>query len=460
MLKTLSLTGKGRIEEGTPKRRTVAGPHTKLMQVQIEKLVFGGDGLGRSDGKPIFVYKSVPGDELEIEITDDKKSYAKGVIKKIIKPSPDRIKPPCKYFDQCGGCDHQNISYQNQLKYKDQILQEVIDRAGIKIKPEKIIASSNEPFYYRNSIRFSFVQGDNQISFARHNYKNDKELVPVDSCGLQSKISNDILSKLKNYINKNIEHKSSFWQLKIREGKVTGDVMVEIITSSDDLPGEKGIVKVLKTIEGVKSIYHTVATGKSLLNLRRRLIFGSPVIYEKIGSFTFQISPESFFQPNSLGAKTLYDVVKKYSSVKFGDEIVDLYCGTGTIGIYLSTLAKKVTGIDEVTEAIRDAIDNARINKIKNCVFICLSSDNVSTKLLNNCIVIVDPPRAGLNKKLIDKISKSKFMRLIYVSCNPATFARDLKLFGGRGVAAKKIQAVDMLPQTHHIELVSLLEKI
>jgi len=431
------------------------------MQVQIEKLVFGGDGLGRSDGKPIFVHKSVPDDVLNVEIIDDKKNYSKGVIKKIIKPSPDRITPPCKYFDLCGGCDHQNISYQNQLKFKDDVLQEVFDRAKIKVKPENIIASSNEPFYYRNSIRFSFLlDNDGQIAFARHSYQSNKEFVIVDSCILQSELSNEILSKLKRYINKNIEHKSSFWQLKISEGKVTGDVMVEIITSSDDLPKEKGIVEILKKIGGVKSIYHTVAAGKSLLNLRRRLTFGSPVIYEKIGSFTFQISPESFFQPNSFGAKTLYDIVKKYAEVKFGDEIVDLYCGTGTIGIYLSTLAKKVSGIDEVPQAIRDACDNARINKIKNCDFVCAPADNVPLKLLDNCILIVDPPRAGLSKKLIDKISKSKFRRLIYVSCNPATFARDLKLFEDGGVVMKKIQPVDMLPQTHHVELVSLLEKM
>ena len=445
----------------------MAGPQTKLMQVQIEKLVFGGDGLGRSDGKPIFVHKSVPGDELDVKIVDDKRNYSKGIIKKVIKPSLDRIKPPCKYFDLCGGCDHQNISYQKQLKYKDDVLREVFDRAKIKVKPENIIASSKEPFYYRNSIRFRFVcDKDNMIHFARHKIDthnlNDRSIslcVLIDKCMLLSEKSNILLEKLGNYINKNVGYKSSFWQLKIREGKVTGDVMVEIITSSDDLPKEKGIVEVLKKIDGVKSIYHTVAAGKSLLALRRRLIFGSPVIYEKIGSFTFQISPESFFQPNSLGAKTLYNTVKEFANVKFGDEVVDLYCGTGSIGIYLSTLAKKVSGIDEVPQAIRDACDNTRINKIKNFVFTCSSSDDVSPKLLDNSILIIDPPRAGLNKKLIVKISKSKFKRLIYVSCNPATFARDLKLFGDRGVVARKIQPVDMLPQTHQIELVSELSK-
>jgi len=447
------------------------------MQILIEKLVFGGDGFGRmEDGRPIFVSKAVPDDEVEIKITEDKKNYSKGVIEKIIKPSSDRIKPPCPYFENCGGCDHQNISYQNQLKYKDEIFKEVLDRAKVKVKPEKIIPGSNHPFYYRNSIRFFFVLDKNKnIQFARHNYADDSKFVIVDSCMLQSEIANKILTLLKDFINKNILYKSSLWQLKIREGKRTGDVMIEIITADDDLPEQEGIIKVLKTIPGIRSIYHTIAPGKSLLNLKRRLIFGSPIIYEKVGGFTFQISPESFFQTNSEGVKTLYDKIKEFADVKFGDAIVDLYCGSGTIGIYLSTLAKKVVGSEIEAVAIRDAKDNARINKISNCEFVCADLNKFNNLAIEqparssfvaddagglfNCIIILDPPRAGLSKKLINIISKSKFKRLIYVSCDSSTFARDLKYFADREVIAKKIQPIDMFPQTHHIECVGLLLK-
>lgn len=433
------------------------------MRVYIEKLVFGGDGFGRmEDGRPIFVSKAVPGDEVEVKISEDKKNYSKGVIEKIIKSSPDRVKPPCQYFEYCGGCDQQNISYQNQLKYKDEIFQEVLHRAKVKVKPEKIIVGSNHPFYYRNSIRFFFVSDKNKnIHFARHNFSDDSKFVVVESCMLQSEIANKILATIKDFINKNVLYKSSFWQLKIREGKRTGDVMIEIITADDELPEQNGIIKVLKNIKGVRSIYHTIAPGKSLLNLKRRLIFGSPIIFEKIGGFTFQISPESFFQTNSQGIRTLYDKIKEFADVKFGDRVIDLYCGTGTIGIYLSTLAKKVVGIEIVPEAIRDAIDNAKINKIKNCEFVC--SDAMKwlkqNRKIKINIIIIDPPRAGVKKELIFDICNLDFDILVYVSCDPSTFARDLKIFEDKGIAVKKIQPIDMFPQTHHIECVGLLLK-
>ncbi|MCX6810917.1 MAG: 23S rRNA (uracil(1939)-C(5))-methyltransferase RlmD [Candidatus Berkelbacteria bacterium] len=442
------------------------------MEVEIEKMVFAGSGLAHLDygeplrghdqskGKALFVRKVVPGDIVEVKLVDEKKDFAFGVVEKVIKPSEMRIDPPCKYFYQCGGCEHQNISYQNQLKIKEELVGESLLRNKIDAKVLPIIAGSDKEFFYRNSIRYMFLlDNKNQIQFARHGYPDDRELVAVDRCLLQSEKSNLILEKLRQYINKNIVEKKSLWQLKIREGKRTGDVMVEIITSSDDLPGKKGIVDVLKQIDGIKSIYHTITPAKSLLKLRRRLIFGSPVIQEKIGSYTFQISPESFFQTNSEGVKTLYDKIKEFANVEIGDEIVDLYCGTGSIGIYLSTLAKKVTGIEVVPEAIRDAKDNAKINKITNCEFICSDISNLAIQQYNNCILILDPPRAGLSKDLIGKLTTDNWKRLIYTSCNPATFARDLKYFMEKGITAKKIQPIDMFPQTHHTELVAELLK-
>ncbi|MEI6144744.1 MAG: 23S rRNA (uracil(1939)-C(5))-methyltransferase RlmD [Candidatus Berkelbacteria bacterium] len=431
------------------------------MQVEIEKMGFAGSGIGHlDDGRVVFVKKVAPGHIVKIELTDQKKDFAFGAVKKIIKPSEMRIDPPCKYFYQCGGCEHQNISYKNQLIIKENLVKESLSRQKIDAQILPIIAGSEKELYYRNSIRFMFMlDKNNQIAFARHGYLNDKELVVVDECLLQSEKSNLILEKLRCYINENIDHKTSFWQLKIREGKRTNDVMVEIITASDDLPGEKGIVDVLKSVDSVKSIYHTIAPAKSLLRLRRRLIFGSPVIYEKIGSYTFQISPESFFQTNSEGVKTLYDKIKEFADIEIGDEVVDLYCGTGSIGIYLSTLAKKVTGIEVVSEAIRDAKDNAKINKITNCEFIQSDSSNITIEQLNNKIIILDPPRAGLPKDLILQLATCNFKNLVYVSCNPPTFARDLKYFQIVGISAKKIQPVDMFPQTHHTELVAELSK-
>jgi len=429
------------------------------MQIEIEKIVSGGLGLGFANGgKPIFVAKSVPGDKLEINIIEEKKHYAFGAISKILSPSKLRIKPACPYFDFCGGCDHQNISYPNQLKIKEAVFLEVLTRAGINVKPHLIIAGSNQPLFYRNSIRFFFLYNDDKITFARkHFYKSDK-LIAIDSCLLQSETANLILATLKNYINAKVADKSPFWQLKIRQGKSTAEFMVEIITTFDHLPDKEGIVEVLKNIKGIKSIYHTVAPAKSLKNLQRHLIFGSPIIREKIGRYTFQISPQSFFQTNSLGVKILYDIIKNYADIKIGQRVLDLYCGTGTIGLYLSSLAKEIVGVESLREAVNDANDNARLNKVLNVQFVQADVD----KFLNSSIgkfdvIITDPPRAGLTKQIIQKIAQLKAKKIIYVSCNPPTFARDIKIFEQHGWRLSRLQPIDMFPQTHHLEIVSEL---
>lgn len=444
------------------------------MKIRIEKLIYEGFGLGHelengsfgeqknSANKKIFVRKSVPGDELEVEILKEKKNYAEAITKRIINPSDKRVNPICSYFEKCGGCEHMNISYKDQLKFKDQIFKETLKRAKIDLFPEPIIPGSNFEYFYRNSIRFFFVKDKSGISFARHNYIYNKGLTKVEKCFLQSETANEILINLKKIINEKVENKALLWQLKIREGKFTEEFMVEIITTGNELPGEKHIVEVLKNLPNIKSIYHTVAPGKSLKNLRRRLIYGSPIIYEKIGRYKFQISPESFFQTNSLGVHTLYEKIKEFAKVGPGDNLLDLYCGTGSIGIYLSTLAKKVIGVEIVPEAIRDAKDNAKINNVQNCDFFCANASDVKNLKLKNIsfdIVIVDPPRAGLSEQLIAEISKWKMRNLIYVSCNPATFARDLKIFKELGFSIKRIQPIDMFPQTHHIECIGLLEK-
>lgn len=430
--------------------------------IKIEKLIFEGFGLGHDkDGKPIFVRKAVPEDELDISVIKDKKNYAEAVIKEIVKPSKYRITPKCPKFDECGGCEHQNIPYLDQLKFKEEIFSETLRRQGIKCEIEPIIPGSDEPFFYRNSIRFFFVQDKNKnISFARHNFQYNKGYVEVDECFLQSKTCNEILHKLKKFINEEIEDKTLFWQLKIREGKFTNEFMVEIITTGENLSKQQKIIEVLRSITNIKSIYHTIAPGKSLRNLRRKLIYGSPIIHEKIGKNIFEISPESFFQTNSLGVMTLYDKIKEYANIKGGENILDLYCGTGTIGIYLSTLAKSITGVEIVLEAVRDAKDNAKLNHIHNCEFICADASdirNLKFEIRNYNVVVLDPPRAGLSKNIIGILVKIK-SRIIYTSCNPATFARDIKLFENFGRKLSKVQPIDMFPQTHHIECVSLIQ--
>jgi len=449
------------------------------MKLEIEKLIYEGWGIGHDENnRAIFVKKSVPSDILEVKVTKEKKNYAEAVIEKIITPSPKRADSPCRYFDLCGGCEHQNIAYPDQLKFKEEIFRETLSRAKIETEILPIIRAS-EPLYYRNSIRFFLVEQKNgKKIFTRHNYlytdglacPEHVEWVEAESCLLQSEKSNEILAKILEVVNS--DHDKSiekFYQVKIREGKATDEFMVELMTEDNHLPFESELKIALKEITEIKSLYHTVTPGKRLNNIRRRLLFGSPIIYEKIGRYKFQISPDSFFQTNSLGVHILYDKIKEFAEIEIGDTVLDLFCGTGSIGIYLSTLAKKIIGIEVVQSAINDAKINARLNNIFNCEFINADANKILDKPINKLTdqlinkIIIDPPRAGLNKKLIQQLASfmdfKNFTNLIYVSCNPATFARDIKEFERFGLKLKKVQPLDMFPQTHHLECVGLLVK-
>ncbi len=435
------------------------------MNIKIEKMIFEGWGIGHdTTGKAVMVKKSVPGDTLEVKITKNKANYSEAVIEKVIDPSPLRITPKCHFFNLCGGCDHQNIAYPDQLKLKEALFSETLSRANIDTDILPIV-QAGEPVFYRNSNRFAFkIDDNNTLRYCRHNYLYRDGLVEVKDCLLESETANKIVETFVDFINNNIEDKSSFWQIKIREGKMTDEFMVEIITSSDQFPQKQKLVDLLAKISGVRSIYQTVATNKSLKHLQRYLLYGSPVIFEKIGRFNFQISPDSFFQTNSLGVKTLYDKIKDFADIKPGDDVLDLFCGTGSIGIYLSTLAKKVTGVEIVQNAINDAKSNAKINKIQNCDFICANAKKWLAQNYNHQFnkIVVDPPRAGLDKEIIGLLSRFSIsidLKIVYVSCNPATFSRDIIEFEKQGLVLKKVQPIDMFPQTHHIECVGLIQK-
>jgi len=433
------------------------------MKLTIEKLVFEGKGLSRSNnGQVIFTKKSVPGDELEISPVNEKKSFSDGKIDKIVTASPFRIKAKCPHFEVCGGCDHQNIALKDQLRFKDDIFHEVLTRAKVETKILPIISGSDTEFGYRNTMRFFLtLDKEGKLSLAMHDAADYRRLIEIDHCDLISEKANLVLNSLVDFLNKNVENTSSFSQIKIREGINTDSIMLELFTSSEFLPNKDKIIDFVGTLPDIKSFYHSTIRNDNIDQARRKLLGGSAIIFEKTGKYSFQISPESFFQTNSFAMENLYDVIKEMAEIKMGESVLDLFCGAGTIGIYLSMFAKKTTGIDIVQSAINDANANAKINKVINCEFICDSADHF---LLRNKAefdkIIVDPPRTGLTSYAVEMISKMKFRKLIYISCNPATFARDVKLFETFGLKLKKVQPVDMFPQTYHIECVGVIEKI
>ena len=368
----------------------------------------------------------------------------------------------CEYFARCGGCDLQNIDYANQLKIKDDLIDKLITKYAIVIKDRRnIIPGSKEPIFYRNSIRFEFCRNTKgELKIARHNPLSSKNPTITDYCLLQSEKSNIFLQSILNIYNKLEYTGEDLWQVKVREGKFTNEFMLEIITINSNLPLKQELISTIKQFPEIKSLYQTIAPDKDVYKIIRKLIYGRPVIFEKIGRFKFQISPESFFQTNSLGIKTLYDTIKQLADIRIGDRVLDLYTGTGSIAIYLSILAKTITGVESVKQAVNDANSNARINSITNCKFVC---NEVGEFLKNNTndfdVIILDPPRAGLQEDIIKLVSKSFFKQLVYISCNPETFFRDIQMFNKHGINLNVLQPIDMFPQTHHIELVGLLRK-
>ena len=431
------------------------------MQLEIEKIIYEGFGLGHLDNRSLMVRKSVPGDLLKVDIIKEKKSYSLASIREIVRPSAERIVPKCQHFDSCGGCDHQNLTYQNQLKWKGQIFSETLHRSKIDCEILPILAGSEESFYYRNVMRYFFDRKDNgNLTLSMHHCEDFSRLIPIEKCYLQSEQANMIMDTVLKTLNSVHYNDLQFQQIRLREGKYTGELMVEIFTKSDNLPARDNLVAELKNTGIVKSFYHCISQNNQIGGCQRRLLFGSPIIYEKIGKMTFQISPDSFFQTNSLGVANLYNQIKELAEIQMGDSVLDLFCGTGTIGLYLATLAKSVTGVELVQNAVNDARANAKINKIGNCQFFCVDTDKFLEEDKHSYdLLIVDPPRSGLTRETIKNIRNREFRRLIYVSCNPATFARDIPLLeSNHKLKLKRVQPIDMFPQTHHIECIGILD--
>ena len=456
-----------------------------IIEVKVDSISFGGSGFAKYDDIAIFIDKALPGQKLKVKLFKKYKSYFKAGIVEIIDETPFSLDPKCIHFNDCGGCSFQNFDYKEQLKQKEIQVKDTLSHIGnlksLKVNP---ILGAKEQFNYRNKMEFTF--SSNQW-FEKHNPKEKKELclglhpkgrfdktINLESCQIQSNIANKIMNTARDVaIKSNLipydirKHKGFLRQLVIRSADYNNETMVIIVTSKNDQKKLEPLVKELIKINEIKSIINNVNSRKADVSYsnERYLLHGDEFITEKIGQYKFKISADSFFQTNSKQTKKLYDIIKKEANLK-GEEIVyDLYCGTGTIGIYLSSKAKKVFGFEIISSAIDDAIINADNNKVRNALFFQgdikdVLTDNQEIKTIEKPdISIVDPPRSGLHPKALKNIIKLDQKKIIYISCNPSTQARDLKELISHGYKVKNIQPVDMFPHTPHIESVVTLTK-
>ena len=464
----------------------------KKKNIVLENIELTGAGsLGKSISKKegekiIFTKNGVPGDIVDIRVRKKRKSFIEGDIIKIHKYSSKRTEPKCSHFELCGGCSWQNMSYKDQLIYKDAEVTENLNRIGKTDKYLKLpIIKSDKIYYYRNKMEFSFsnsrwiteneikkgdtIENKNALGF--HKSGMWSKVVDIEKCYLQANISN----KIRNYIkSKAQELNLEFFDLVKQQGDIrnlmirsttTKEIMILIQFYKFSKKTEKLLYFVKNEFPEINSILYVInkKSNDTIYDLDIKCYSGVDYITEKINNLSFKILAKSFFQTNSYQTDKLYKIVKRFSDLK-GDELIyDLYCGIGTISLFLANNVKKVIGIETVGDAIISAESNAKLNNISNCKFIKGDVKDIINKPIKNYenpdIIIVDPPRNGLDKSVIDSIIKLSPKKIIYVSCNSSTQARDIIDFK-KFYKLKTTQAIDMFPQTYHVENVVLLEKI
>ena len=458
------------------------------LEIEIEKIVFGGEGLGRVDGFTVFVPMSVPGDKLEIDIISVKKSYARGLITRIIEPSKDRIEDLSKVsFEDFDGCDFGMLKYEKQLEYKDKMLEEVLTKiSGIDLENVQVgkIIGSDEKVNYRNKTAEPFFKKDGIIQTGFYSRKSHNIFLAKESL-LKSEIAKMIIDKFLQKVNSFSGTKKEFKvfneinntgflkQIMVRNNE-KNEVMIIVIVNKNSQYNQ--LSKVLEEMydenECIKSVYISVKTEQNNVILGKNIhLFGSQYLEEEMEGLKFKIYPNSFFQINKKQALKLYDTAIEFLNEEKNNKnngkiyektVIDAFSGTGTIAMMLSKNIKKVIGIESVESSTLAAKLTSYENSIQNVEFVNGRVEKELPKILkreNIGAIVFDPPRRGIEEIALKSVIKNKIEKIVYISCNPATFARDVKILTENGYVLKKIMPVDMFPQTSHIEVVGLLEK-
>ena len=410
-----------------------------------------GQGIAKAGDLVVFVKGMIKGEVADVKIIAEKKNYSFGIIDKLIEPSPYRIESDCKVSYKCGGCDYRYIDYKYQLELKKEVL--VNTFKGYKV--EDIIPDDN-PYYYRNKVQIPLR--DNKMGFYR---KFSNDIVEFDDCLLESNLANQIIRDLKPLIN---EYKVSRYirHILIKHAKETDEIMLGFIVNSFDIDINEIVNIITNKYPQIKSVIVNLNTTDSnvILGSEEKVIYGNSYISDIYDGIKVNISLKSFYQVNHNQMLKLYNKVKELADIKESDNVLDLYCGIGTISLYLSRYVNKVTGVEIVPEAIRNATENAKMNNIDNCEFILAdASKNMDKYIKDKDVVILDPPRKGVSKDLIESLKNNNVNKIVYVSCNPATLYRDLELFKDT-YNISEIHPVDMFPFTTHVETVVLMSRV
>ena len=447
-----------------------------LIDIIIEDIGSDGAGVGKADGFTLFVKDTIPGDRAKVKIMKMKKRYGYARLMELITPSPDRVQPPCPVARQCGGCQIQAMAYEKQLAFKENKVKNNLQRIG-GLNPDSFemepICGMEQPFGYRNKAQFPIGRDKNGKIVAGFYAGRTHSIIANTNCSLGVPQNEQILKKVISWMETcHIEPydetngQGLVRHVLIRFGFTTKEIMVCLVINGRKLPKSRELSASLNEIPGMTSITANINMERTNVILGKDLILisGKPYIEDYIGDIKYQISPLSFFQVNPVQTRNLYGKALEYAGLTGNETVWDLYCGIGTISLFLARKAKKVYGVEIVPEAIADARNNAKINGIKNAEFYVGKAEEVlpekyRTEGIKADVIVIDPPRKGCDEALLDTIVKMQPQRVVYVSCDSATLARDLKYMKERGYEVEKGEAVDMFPMTVHVETVCLLGK-
>jgi 23S rRNA (uracil1939-C5)-methyltransferase len=460
-----------------------------VVELDIEKFADRGKSLARQDGYVVFVPEAVPGDRVRARVTKAKKRFAEARLQDVLVPSPLRTRPRCEYFGTCGGCKWQHVDYAAQLAAKQQSVQEaLVHHGGFDAVAVAPTLGSEQVYFYRNKMEFSFsaqrwltpeeiASGqdfDTSFALGLHVPGSFAKVLDLQACYLPSPLSVRLVVGVRAFVKGRSwrpwdvrAHHGFLRHLVIREGARTGEVMVNLVTNGYDEDRMTEMAAFLRAdFPEVTTFVNTINTGvaQTAFGEEVHTIYGPGVIYDEIGPYRFEIASNAFFQTNTKQAERLYEVAHRFADLRPSDVLYDLYCGAGTISIFCAGAVRRVVGVELVEEAVQNARANAAANGIDNCTFHAGDLMRMFTPAFvrkegRPDVLIADPPRAGMHKKVVEQIARLRPERFVYVSCNPQTQARDLALLRD-GYAIEAVQPVDLFPHTHHIESVVKLRRI
>ncbi|HAM81004.1 23S rRNA (uracil(1939)-C(5))-methyltransferase RlmD [Ornithinibacillus bavariensis] len=443
--------------------------------LRFEDLTHEGNGVGKIDGYPLFVPYGLPGEEATVKVVKVNKNFGFGKLLEVKNPSPERVEPPCDVFYKCGGCQIQHMSYNLQLAMKQQQVKNVMHKiAHLDHVPVHPTIGMEDPWRYRNKVSIPVGEKDGELITGFYQMRSHQIIDDMDTCVVQEDLNDRMVEAVRRIANRvGIEaydeksHTGVLRHIMVRTGQETKETMIVLITRTKNLSHVNEFIRELtETYPNVKSIIHNINPARTnvILGNQTKVLWGQEYIYDSIGQVRFAISAKSFYQVNPTQTKRLYEKALEYAAINEDDTVIDAYCGIGTISLFLAQKAKKVYGVEVVPEAIADAKVNAKLNGMNNVEFAVGTAEEVMPRWkeegLRPDVIVVDPPRKGCDEGLLNAMIEMGPKRIVYVSCNPSTLARDLRILEDGGYETKEVQPVDMFPQSMHVECVVLMSRV